>query len=371
MNIAQARVESLVSGPWIAGGEPRPGRIARADIRTRADIAAIEQYGFDRLLAAGTILESIEHAASPDPDKVAIKHLVSADPAVAPREITYRQLVGRLRAAASLFEEASQGEKPAVAVILPMLPEALIAGWGASSVGVGCQINPFLEMKHITGIMNAARATVLVTTTNAYGPGAWDKLGEVMAEVPTLKRVFIVGGDDPAKDFAKALEAQARKGSPFTPVTDPNAEAIYLPTGGTTAAPKLVRMTHKGQLINAWINGALGGSTPDGVVGHAMPNFHVGGFVVLALRALILRADAAHPDHGRLPQSKSGRQFLGHCAPARHDGGACHAGHRGGAAGLAGRFGGRPSHPHVPLRRFDYPGGARQRLPREIRHMAA
>ena len=287
MNIAQARVESPVSGPWIAGGEPRSGRIARADIRTRADIAAIEQYDFDRLLAAGTILESIEHAASPDTDKVAIKHLVSADPAVAPREITYRQLVGRLRAAASLFEEASQGEKPAVAVILPMLPEALIAGWGASSVGVGCQINPFLEMKHITGIMNAARATVLVTTTNAYGPGAWDKLGEVMAEVPTLKRVFIVGGDDPSKDFAKALEAQARKGSPFTPVTDPDAEAIYLPTGGTMAAPKLVRMTHRGQLINAWINGALGGSSPDGVVGHAMPNFHVGGFVVLALRALI------------------------------------------------------------------------------------
>jgi fatty-acyl-CoA synthase len=70
-------------------------------------------------------------------------------------------------------------------------------------------------------------------------------------------------------------------------VTDPQAEATYLPTGGTTAAPKLVRMTHKGQLINAWINGAIGGSASDGVVGHAMPNFHVGGYVVLGLRTLI------------------------------------------------------------------------------------
>ena len=50
---------------------------------------------------------------------------------------------------------------------------------------------------------------------------------------------------------------QAAKGSPFTPVTDPQAEATYLPTGGTTAAPKLVRMTHKGQLINAAIRTLL------------------------------------------------------------------------------------------------------------------
>ena len=285
-----ARQRSTIAetqGPWIPGGEPAPGQIARADIRFRGDIATIEHFDFDALLPAGTILESIEAAARLDPDKPAIKHLLSADIDVAPRVITYRELVAQIRAAASLFEEVSRGERPTVAIILPMLPEAHIAGWGASSVGVACQINPFLEMKQIVAIMNAARATALVTATNANGPGAWDKLGEITAAVPTLERIFIVGGDDPARDFGAALAAQAAKGSPFTPVTDPEAEATYLPTGGTTAAPKLVRMTHKGQLVNAWINGALGGSDPSGVVGHAMPNFHVGGYVALGLRALI------------------------------------------------------------------------------------
>ena len=282
-----AIAQSKTSGPWLPSGAPAQGRIARADIQTKADITAIEHYDFDSVLPAATILECIEAAAKLDPDKAAIKHLTSADTSVAPRIITYRELVAKIRAAASLFQEASGSERPAVAIILPMLPEALIAGWAATAVGIGCQINPFLEMKHITAIMNAARATVLVTTTNAYGPGAWDKLGEVMANVPTLKRILIIGGDDPAKDFDAALNAQAAKGASFRPVTDGNADAIYLPTGGTTAAPKLVRMTHRGQLINAWINGALGGSGPGGVVGHAMPNFHVGGFVVLALRAMI------------------------------------------------------------------------------------
>lgn len=274
-------------GPWLPGHAPTKGRLARAAIRTRADIAAIERYAFEDFFPAGTILGCLEAAAAIDPDKPAIKHLNSADTAIAPRVITYRDLIAQIRASASLFEEVSEGEKPAVAVILPMMPEGLIAPWGAASVGIGCQINPYLEMKHITAIMNAAHATVLVTTTNAFGPGAWDKLGDIKAAVPTLKRVFIVGSGDPDTDFGQAIARQAAKGAPFTPVTDPNAEAIYLPTGGTTANPKLVPMTHIGQLINAWINGALAGSQTDGVVGHAMPNFHVGGFVVLALRALI------------------------------------------------------------------------------------
>jgi fatty-acyl-CoA synthase len=275
------------TGPWLSGGEPHPGAIARANIRTRADIAAIELYDFEQLLGAETILQAIENAAKIDPDKIAIKHLLSADPEVVPRVITYRDLTWRLRAAASLFEEISGVERPAVGIILPMLPEALIAGWGASSVGVGCQINPFLEVKHITSILNAARATVLVTATNRYGPGAWDKVDEIVKHVPTLKRVFVVDGDKPSNDFGKALDKQTTKGAPFRPVVDPHAEATYLPTGGTTANPKLVPMTHRGQLVNAWINGALGGSDRANVVGHAMPNFHVGGLVVLGLRALI------------------------------------------------------------------------------------
>ena len=60
-----------------------------------------------------TILEAIENAASIDPDKIALKHLVSADISIPPRAITYRELVASLRAAASLFQEVSAGEKPA------------------------------------------------------------------------------------------------------------------------------------------------------------------------------------------------------------------------------------------------------------------
>jgi fatty-acyl-CoA synthase len=173
-----------------------------------------------------------------------------------------------------------------VSILLPMLPEALIAAWAGATAGIANPINPYLEVRQVASIMNAARTTVLLTTTRKYGPGAWDKLDELTRQVPSLRRILLVDADDPSADFAASLAAQT-PGLRFVPQSDPHAEAVYLPTGGTTAAPKLVRMTHRGQLLAAWIMGGLADSRPDGVVGHAMPNFHVGGGVILSLRAIL------------------------------------------------------------------------------------
>jgi fatty-acyl-CoA synthase len=98
--------------------------------------------------------------------------------------------------------------------------------------------------------------------------------------------VLVVDSDDPAMDFATTIAARS-PGLSFTPGREPHSESTYLPTGGTTAAPKLVRMTHRGQLLMAWLIGAHAGSAPDDVIGHAMPNFHVGGANLLTLRSVL------------------------------------------------------------------------------------
>lgn len=61
---------------------------------------------------------------------------------------------------------------------------------------------------------------------------------------------------------------------------DPDRVCAYFHTGGTTAAPKLVQHTQRGQLLNAWISGALLGPVAQGV-----PNFHVGRAILMNLRA--------------------------------------------------------------------------------------
>lgn len=271
---------------WVEGCRPQIGKLARIHLRSEADIKAVEAMDPATLLPGSSIYQCLRASALGSPDKAAVIHLLSADVADTPRVITYGELLASIERAARVFRQAAGEARSSVSIILPMLPEALIASWGGATAGIANPINPYLETRQIASIMNAAKATVLVTTTGKYGAGAWDRLDAIKALVPTLKRVLIVGGDDPAHDFDAAIAAQPA-GLDFLPSDDPYAEAVYLPTGGTTAAPKLVRMNHRGQLLAAWIMGALADPHSNGVVGHAMPNFHVGGGVILSLRAML------------------------------------------------------------------------------------
>ena len=277
---------SASGSPWMEGHAPGPGRLARPRLHSTADIAAVEAISPDQVLPGATILDCLRHSARLDPSKAAILHLLSADTAVAPRRLSYAELLDQVQRSANLFHQIAAGERSSVSIILPMLPEALVAAWGGATAGIANPINPYLEIRHVASIMNAARATTLVTTTRKHGPGVWERLDELRAQVPTLKRILYVDLPESADDFNLAVAAQPAE-LVFTPGTDPHGEAIYLPTGGTTAAPKLVRMTHRGQLLAAWIMGGLAGAGTEGVVGHAMPNFHVGGMVIISLRAIL------------------------------------------------------------------------------------
>jgi len=272
---------------WLPDGAPEAGKIARARMQTDEHRRAIEAYQPDELLPATTTYECIRVAASLEPKKTAISQLLSADLSLPPREISYERLVELIEKAANLFSDLSQGKPVAVGLMLPMVPEALIGTWAAQTAGIACPINPYLEVDVVVGILRAANATVLVSGTSAFGPGCWDKLDEIRCQVPSLQEVLLVDSNDDINDFMVAVEASVGGRLTFEPTADPRSDIMYLPTGGTTGAPKLVRMNHTGQLLNAWSVGAVMGSEQEGVVGHAMPNFHVGGLVVVALRAII------------------------------------------------------------------------------------
>ena len=262
-------------------------RIALSGVEARR---AIEREGLARLMPAWSIRGALASAASIEREKVAINFVRDAGANDQVETITYRALIGRVETAASLFRTVSDGPS-VVTVLAPLLPEAVIAMWGAAIAGVCNPVNPFLEVRHIAAIMNAARSTVLVTCTAAEGPGAWNQVEELTAMVPSLKRVFVIhppGRGDAQDDFQREL-AEHRGGHMDDALSDdPDRVCAYFHTGGTTAAPKLVQHTQRGQLLNAWISGALLGPDRDEVVAQGMPNFHVGGAILMNLRALIM-----------------------------------------------------------------------------------
>jgi fatty-acyl-CoA synthase len=230
----------------------------------------------------------IAAAAKLDPSKAAVVQVNAADPLAPPRSLSYAQFLRGIEQAACLFMDAAAGATPVVSLICPLVPEALMATWAAETVGIGNPINPFLDVGSTVKIMNRIRTNVLVVGSRQFGAGSWDKLSEIAAAVPSIKRVFVVGDQaDSAQSFERAIANINVKRFASLSLRDGAADAIYMPTGGTTGAPKLVRHSQERQLIDAWLMGALNGPSPEEVVGHGMPNFHVGGLVAIALRAII------------------------------------------------------------------------------------
>jgi fatty-acyl-CoA synthase len=274
-----------MSGVWV---EARgPGAVARARVASMADVRAIERIPHSELLPTWSILGMIEHAAAEISAKPAIVVADKDDPTRAARLISYAQLAARVRATANRLSAVSGGAPPVVSILTPLVAEAFIASWAGAAVGIANCINPFLRIEHVASIMNAAGTTVLVCGTPADGPGAWNDIAKLRAMVPTLRAVWSVDQDSGADSFERDVEETEAEPLVFERPREPDRTATLLHTGGTTAAPKLVRLTERAQLLNAWCCGTWNGNGIDEVVAVGMPYFHVGGATALALAAVV------------------------------------------------------------------------------------
>lgn len=269
-----------MSSVWVQA--PRPGAVARARVASRAHIEEIERVAFPELLPAWTILGALEVSAAASPNKAAILALDRDDPTQVVQRLTYTELVGLVRATAKRLHEVSGDGRPVISILTPLMPEAFIAAWAGAAAGIANPINPFLRTDQVAGIMNAAGTTVLLC-----GGGAWEHVAELRVRVPTLRAVWVIGEAASADSFQRQIAAAGDDRVKLqTPREETDTTALFH-TGGTTAAPKLVRHTQRGQLLNAWCCGAWSNSSADAIVAVGMPYFHVGGAMCGALRAMV------------------------------------------------------------------------------------
>lgn len=256
----------------------------RTVLRTAQEVEAISQGGPACLFAARTIYDALKIAAATAPSKTAIVQM-GAD-GDTDWIISFNKYYSLVHQAANLFRAATEGSPPVVAVIAPYLAEALISMWGGATAGRYVPINPLLDVDHAAAILNAAGANILVIATLSHGSGVWDREEALVAKVPSLRKIYRID-----KNREAGLLAEMRRFRPdaldFIPSATVEDECAFLHTGGTTAAPKLVRHTHGKQLLQAWLCGTAMGSEHDAVVAHAMPNFHVGGAIAMGLRGIL------------------------------------------------------------------------------------
>ncbi len=258
-------------------------------LRSDAEVTAFESTPYPARVGARGTYEALCLGAAADPDSPALHCLSHSDPDESPLVLSHRHMLARITQAANLFHELGVGPEDVVSVLLPLLPQAFFAVFGAQAAGVANPVNPMLSAAQIAEILRAARTKVLVTLGPVPGSDIHAKVLQIKDELPELKAILTVGGDslDPLGmlDFDAALARCADDRLVSGRSIRAEDTAGYFHTGGTTGTPKLVRHTHGNQVYQAW---GMGLMLPFGrnALLFGLPLFHVGGALTQALSVL-------------------------------------------------------------------------------------
>ncbi len=256
-------------------------------IRNLPDIEAIEKVPLSERIREKSTYELIEKGAGINPDALAISFLKDGASYEAPVQITYKQLIWKIRQAANMFHDLGVGPTDVVTYILPNLPQTHFTLWGAEAAGIANPINPMLEASAIRDICKAAGTKILVTLGDLPGTEIWKKTDSIRKEIPSLENVICVMGKTNEAEgiygFEEKMEQYPGDRLTFDRKIHPDDIASLYHTGGTTGRPKLARRSHHNEVVLAWGIMAASGLKPGETVMVGLPLFHCNGTCVTGL----------------------------------------------------------------------------------------
>ncbi len=275
-------------------------------ITSLADIEAFEQVpAQDRWRGKNTI-DMILKSAAQYPDRPAIKYQTTGDVDEEPRIVTYDELRRQLHQMANALHAADIDIGGVTSLVLPNLPETQIAMWGAQAFGIVGPINPLLEAEALRDIMRESESQALVVAGPDINQQMWDKVWEIVDQVPSLKIVFQVNPEGqtatkestpnglPVVNFADALAAQNGANFDFDRAISADDVAAYFHTGGTTGTPKLAQHSHANQVHEASLMADMLGYDENTVAIGGLPLFHVNSFFNAGINMLACGGHAVY-----------------------------------------------------------------------------
>jgi acyl-coenzyme A synthetase/AMP-(fatty) acid ligase/enoyl-CoA hydratase/carnithine racemase len=277
------------------------------EVRSIADVEAIETLPYDDLVTAHNLydlfLATADHAGA----RKALTVLRSPDADDVGVSLTHRDLLGAVTRAANLFRAFGIAPGHGVAAFLsPTVPELFPLLFGAQVAGVASTLNHLLSREAIVDLLAAEKATLLVVPARELDAACFGKAEGILAAVPTLTRVLVIGGSgDLPQGWERlddALAAQRADALDFAPTEDRDAVCALFHTGGTTGRPKLVQLTHGNQIHAAFGFAQVFGYDERDVVINGFPLFHVGGTMTVGLSVLAAGGHVVVPSpHGLRP----------------------------------------------------------------------
>jgi acyl-CoA synthetase (AMP-forming)/AMP-acid ligase II len=199
------------------------------------------------------------------------------------RTLTYRQLVGGVRAAAAGLARRGFRKGDVFAISSPNLPEYAVAFHAVTSLGgVVTTANPLLTPDELAGQLVDSGARFLLTV-----PPLVEGARAAAARSP-VEEVFVLGEGGGATPFGALLAGGG--GGPGVDLDveiDPGRDLAVMPySSGTSGLPKGVMLTHRNLVANICQCVPVLPTREDDVVAGVLPFFHIYGMLVILNAAI-------------------------------------------------------------------------------------
>jgi len=217
-----------------------------------------------------TPLLFLERAAEVFPDKTAVSY--------GERSMSFAEMATATTRFANALRTSGIGTGDRVAVLLPNLPEMLLAHFAVPLLGaVLVSINTRLSPDEVRYICDHSGAKILIADTELLAP-----LASVVDTFATVAEVVAVddlgiGSPVPATPWASFLERGSAEPLPWR-VDDEERTISINYTSGTTGRPKGVMYTHRGAYLNALAEIVHSRHDTDSVYLWTLPMFHCNGW---------------------------------------------------------------------------------------------
>ena len=253
-----------------------------APLRNLRDIEELERVPLERRIGSGNLNDWIARGCAFDPQKIALRYVEGGDPEGECVSVSYGDLRYRFTQAANLFHSLGVGPRDAVLYLLPTTPQHYVVMLGALAAGVACCVNWMLKPTQLVELVRSSKARVVVALGPTPGFGIWENIEAIRGELPASVRVLSVRGHPRAErcgeDFEDLASEHPGERFEFSRKAAPDDIAAYVHSGGTTASPKLVKLTHRGFCYKSWANSIVMAHTPEDVIFADYPMFHIAGF---------------------------------------------------------------------------------------------
>lgn len=251
------------------------------------DIQALESVPLSQRIGGLTVRDLLARGTRLQPERPALRFLPHGRHDEPVLDLSHHDLSVRVARLAESLRGLGVGRRDSVAILAPNLPETVIALLAAMRSGIAFPINWMLEPAQIAALLKGVDPKVLVALGPVDGYDIWRKVqalpGSLLRKLALIRIGASIGAlDDMGGEPVGARSSQASG----LDDADPEDDALFIHTGGTTGAPKVARVPHRAIVYKCWAYRCLLAQASHHVLMGVSPLFHVGGIVLRTVHPL-------------------------------------------------------------------------------------